>query len=58
MLRKAANPSRSGDVWVDGHICVQDSEQVLVVGEEGIFAWVRLATGKEGYLKKEHLGWQ
>ncbi len=59
ILRCRPDPARKPDVWVKGSPMVSQGETVSVlrmnaVNEEG-FAWVRTASGSEGFLRSQYL---
>ena len=58
-LRCKPDPARSADVWAEGNPLVCEGEAVTAVrmnapAEEG-FAWIRTASGAEGFLRSEYL---
>jgi hypothetical protein len=59
ILRCRPDPARTSDVWVRGNPLVSQGETVTVIrmnaaNEKG-FAWVRTASGSEGFLRSEYL---
>ena len=65
LLRKVPTHSRSGDVYLESRTVCCDGEVVSILPHGGAsahaaaeaadFAWVRTATGVEGYIKREYL---
>jgi hypothetical protein len=58
-LRCKPDPARTADVWAEGNPLVCEGEAVTAVrmnarDEEG-FAWIRTASGAEGFLRSEYL---